>query len=109
MAQLPPMKCLNFKKISKGSLQGFFDVEVSTSFGLLTIRDCRLIRQEGQNPFISPPQKEYQGNDGTRKWTTLIELPKEWKEEILKKALPLVPEEEKSSSVAVHDDSYIPF
>ena len=91
MEQLPPIKCLNFKVLDKGSLRGFFDVEVATSFGPLVIRDCRLIQQDGRKAFISTPQKEYTGNDGTKKWSTLVELPKEWKDEILKKALPLVP------------------
>ncbi len=92
MPKLPPISCSNFKPLSKNSnLKGFFEVEILTGFGPLIFRDFRFIQQDGQKGFVSPPQKTFEAHDGTTKYVSLVELPKEWKEEILKKVLPLIP------------------
>jgi hypothetical protein len=83
MAQLPPIKCNNFKPFTgTGSLKGFAEIEVTTAFGPLLFRDVKLVQQDGKDAFIAPPQKEYQNREGKKVYTALVEFPKEWRDHI---------------------------
>lgn len=64
-----------FRPISNGgSLQGFAEIKV----GPVIIRDVRLVQPQGKPPFASPPQREYVGKDGEKKYQKLVEWPREW-------------------------------
>lgn len=104
MAALPPIKVINYRPFikngsaSSSSLKGFFEVEILTSSGPITFRDFRFIRQDGQTGFITPPQKDYTNKDGEKKYTTLIDLPKSWKDDILAKLLEVLPADHQGPS-----------
>ncbi len=107
-AALPPMSCTHFKALSgSGNLKGFAEIEIKTSFGPLIIRDVRLIQQPGQRAFVAPPQKEWTKSDGTKQYTELIGLPREWKDRILELVLPHYEPKEESSNP--EDTGDIPF
>jgi DNA-binding cell septation regulator SpoVG len=59
------------RRVSRGNLQGFADVAFGT---FLIIRDFRIVRQPGQRPWVSPPTREWQGEDGKRHFAPLVEL-----------------------------------
>ena len=60
---------------AQGSLRAFVAVTLS---GRLTIRDLRLIEQEGQRPWCSMPTKDWTDPQGKRRYRTLIDLPDAW-------------------------------
>ena len=66
------VEVLEIKRLScTGNLKGF----VSVKIGGLTIHSIRVIQQDGQQPWVSLPQQEYQGKDGKKKYAPIIELP----------------------------------
>ena len=56
----------NFKKYPKNTLQGFFDLKL-TSIGL-EVRACCLLEKNGER-WIQLPSKSYTKEDGTQAWT----------------------------------------
>jgi hypothetical protein len=70
----PPGKVYvaNIRRVSKGSLQAFADVQI----GGILVRDFRIVQQVhlGQKAWVSPPQKEWTGDDGKKRYAPIIEL-----------------------------------
>mgnify|MGYP001580366193 CR=1 FL=1 len=64
------IEVLKTKNIEKGSLKGFASVRL----GGVTIHDFRVIQQSGQEAWVSPPQKEFTGQDGKKKYLPIVEL-----------------------------------
>ena len=64
------IEVLKIKNIEKGSLKGFASVQL----GGVTIHDFRVIQQSGQDAWVSPPQKEFTGQDGKKKYAPIVEL-----------------------------------
>lgn len=72
------IEVLKTKNIEKGSLKGFASVRL----GGVTIHDFRVIQQSGQDAWVSPPQKEFTGQDGTKKYAAIVELSDTLKAEV---------------------------
>jgi len=65
--------------IGKGNLKAFVDIVIDD---IISIYGCRVIQQEGQRPWVSMPQIEYQKN-GQKKYFAVIKiLDKKLKEDI---------------------------
>src|SRR6187551_2689810 len=63
----------NIKKFEKGSLQGFFDLEME---GLMRINGCSCFCK-GTSWWISFPSKQYKDDSGETKYQPIIEMPAE--------------------------------
>jgi DNA-binding cell septation regulator SpoVG len=59
------------RHINKGTVRAITDVGLGLS---LTLREFKVIQQPGQRAWVSPPSQEWQGTDGKRRFTPLIEL-----------------------------------
>ena len=65
---------------AQGSLRAFAAVTLA---GKLTIRDCRVIQQEGQAPWVAMPTKSWvDQKDGRTKYRPLVDVPADWAEAI---------------------------
>jgi len=64
------IRVLKIKKIEKGALQAFVDVEI----GQVQIKGFRVVKQPDQSAWVSVPQTEYVKN-GEKRYANLIELP----------------------------------
>ena len=62
--------------VEKGSLRGFCTVVFPDSG--LEFRDVRIIQGNGQEAFVTGPQREYE-KDGQKKYVALVYWPKESK------------------------------
>lgn len=62
-----------------GSLRAFITIKLA---GALEIRKCRLVQQDGQRPYLSPPQEIWTDDGGKRRFHSLVVWPAEWKEAI---------------------------
>ena len=61
----------SIKEISgAGNLRGFATIAIA---GKVRVFDVRVIRQEGQQPWVSMPSRAYE-KDGVRKWAPIVEL-----------------------------------
>jgi DNA-binding cell septation regulator SpoVG len=56
-----------------GNVRAFVDVQL----GGVTIHGCKVVQQEGQRAWLAPPQREWTGDDGKRRWSNVVELSKE--------------------------------
>ena len=74
---MPEIRVLKIKKIEKGALQAFVDVEI----GQVHIKGFRVVKQPGQAAWISLPQAEYVKN-GEKRYANLIELPNDLKRKV---------------------------
>ena len=59
---------------NSGNLRGLFAVQV----GPCEFRKLRLVQQQGQAPFCTPPQESYTDKQGQRRFVTLVKWPAEW-------------------------------
>jgi len=55
---------------SQSSLKAFCSVEL----GSLTINDCKVIQQAGQEPWVAMPSRSYEDSDGNRKYAPVVEI-----------------------------------
>lgn len=60
---------------NRGNLKAFADVRVRLAEGDWTIRDCRVIQQPEQRPYVSLPQREYHDRQGNLCYVTLVNPP----------------------------------
>lgn len=85
----------NFRKLEKGFLLGFFDLEIICSpTQSFVIKGCKLFRKNDKQWF-NAPDREYE-KDGKKAWATYIDFnPPEFKywvqDEILKQLSSSVP------------------
>ncbi len=71
------IRVLKIKKIEKGALQAFVDVEI----GQVQIKGFRVVKQPDQSAWVSVPQTEYVKN-GEKRYANLIELPDDLKRKV---------------------------
>jgi hypothetical protein len=62
----------NVRKLSKGALRGFFDVELPSG---LKFNGCTLIEKADGKRFVGLPSKEFVKADGTKSYTPIVEIP----------------------------------
>jgi hypothetical protein len=62
-----------------GNLRGLFAVQI----GSCEFRKLRLVQQQGQAPFATPPQETYTDKSGQKRFVTLVKWPAEWSKPIL--------------------------
>jgi len=63
------MKIENMRKINKGTLKAFFDVDLVK----VKIKSCKLVQQDGQAAWITGPDEKYEVN-GETKYRKLVEF-----------------------------------
>jgi DNA-binding cell septation regulator SpoVG len=62
----------NARKVTKGSLLGFFDVTLDSG---LKLNSCSLIEKADGKRFVGLPSKEFVKADGTKSYTPVVEIP----------------------------------
>jgi hypothetical protein len=62
---------MNARKLSKGALIGFFDVELPSG---MKLNGCTLLEKDGKR-WIGLPSKEWVKGDGTKSWVPIVEIP----------------------------------
>jgi DNA-binding cell septation regulator SpoVG len=53
------------KRIQRGQLRAFCDVTLSFEHGELTLKGCRVIQKDGQEPWIAFPTNSYEKDGKT--------------------------------------------
>jgi hypothetical protein len=61
----------NARKLSKGALRGFFDVELPSG---LKLNGCTVLEKGGKK-WIGLPSKEWTKADGTKSYVPIVEIP----------------------------------
>jgi hypothetical protein len=61
----------NARKLNKGALRGFFDVELPSG---LKLNSCTLLEKDGKR-WIGLPSREYTKTDGTKAYQPIVEIP----------------------------------
>lgn len=70
------VEVLRLKPVAnRGNLKAFVDVSLSLPEGKWLIRDCRIIQQPEQRPYVSLPQKEYHDRLGNLCYVPLVSPP----------------------------------
>ena len=67
------------REVTKGNLRAFADVRFA---GLVTVKDFRIVRAEGQRPWVSLPVRQWQGPGGEKFYTPLIDISNGLKQQI---------------------------
>lgn len=67
------MKIENMKKVNFGTVKAFFDV----NFDKIIIKGWKLIQQENQRAFVTPPDEKYTDKEGKTKYKKLVDIPDE--------------------------------
>lgn len=62
----------------RGSLRAFVDLRI----GRTLFRSWRVVQQEGQRPWVSPPVESWEDRDGKRHYRRLVEFPDELKRRV---------------------------
>jgi len=63
----------NARKIGKGALIGFFDVQLPSG---IKLNGCTLLsKKDGSGRFIGLPSREWQKPDGSKSWVPIVEIP----------------------------------
>jgi hypothetical protein len=78
----------NARKLNKGALIGFFDVELPSG---LKLNSCTLLsKKDGTGRFIGLPSKEWVKADGTKSYVPIVEIPdREARDKFTAQVLPL--------------------
>jgi hypothetical protein len=61
----------NARKINKGALIGFFDVELPSG---MKLNSCTLLEKDGKR-WIGLPSREWVKADGTKSYVPIVEIP----------------------------------
>ena len=86
--KLPSFEIVGITPVRTGNLLAFADVRIGREPTALIVRKWRIVQQVGQRPFLSAPQESW--NDpatGERRFKTLFEFPKAWRQALTDTAL----------------------
>jgi hypothetical protein len=61
----------NARKLNKGALIGFFDVQLPSG---IKLNSCTLLSKDGKK-WIGLPSKEWAKQDGTKSYVPIVEIP----------------------------------
>jgi hypothetical protein len=75
--------CIKFRPYEKNTLRGFADLRLDSG---LILHECAL-HQRGGEEWVGLPSRSFTGNDGTTKWTPIVEVTKEAKASFQRQAL----------------------
>jgi DNA-binding cell septation regulator SpoVG len=77
----PPSKIriLTIKQAAGGNVRAFVDIQLGTT---VVVHGFRIIQQPGQKPWVSPPQREWTGDDGKRHYAPVVELSGDLKRQV---------------------------
>ena len=79
-APTPTITVEKIKKLNSNTpLKGFASVNIN---GKIKIHDCRIVQQDGQQAWVALPQNSYEGQDGKKKYYSIIEVSDALKEAI---------------------------
>lgn len=53
-----------------GNIKAFCTLRI----GGVTIRECKIVQQPGQNPWLAMPDRQWTGDDGKTRYFHLVEL-----------------------------------
>jgi hypothetical protein len=78
----------NARKLNKGALIGFFDVQLPSG---IKLNGCTLLsKKDGSGRFIGLPSKEFVKSDGTKAYQPVVEIPdREARDKFTSAVLPL--------------------
>jgi DNA-binding cell septation regulator SpoVG len=68
---LAKIRVLSIRDINKGAVRAVADIGLGP---LLIIKEFNIIQQPGQRVWVSLPSREWQGDDGKRRFAPLVEL-----------------------------------
>jgi hypothetical protein len=71
MSDLRGCKVSNFKRMERGALKGFFDLE--SPWGGVILKECCLF-EKGDRRFIGWPSRSYQKQDGSKSYVDIVEF-----------------------------------
>jgi hypothetical protein len=75
----PDIEVVAIKPIAGGgSAKAFVTVRV----GGITIKECKIVQQAGQRPWLAPPDRPWTGSDGKPRYARLVELDKDLHERV---------------------------
>lgn len=73
----PRVEVVELKHLpNAGNLRALADVKV----GPLIVHKCRFIRQDGQKPFLAPPQETWEDAGGKKHYAPLVTFPDFWRD-----------------------------
>jgi DNA-binding cell septation regulator SpoVG len=56
---------VDIKRLERGQLRAFCDVTLSFEHGELTLKGCRVIQKDGQEPWVAFPTNSYEKDGKT--------------------------------------------
>lgn len=68
----------DIKKVNGGKLKGFATVMIDG----IVIHDFRIVQQDQQKAWVSPPQTIWKNDEGETKYKSIVEFSKELKQKI---------------------------
>ncbi len=86
--KLPVFEVVGLVPVRTGNLLAFADVRIGREPTALIVRKWRIVQQPGQVAYLSPPQESW--NDpatGERRFKTLFEFSKAWRQALTDTAL----------------------
>jgi DNA-binding cell septation regulator SpoVG len=93
--RVPAITVAEIRPCERGSLRAFVAVRI----GPLLVRDFRLIQQDGQAAWVSPPQRSWQDSSGATKYQALVDLPAEWRQALQNAVLTAWQEHERAGGL----------
>lgn len=76
---IPLIRCDNLRPVGRGALLALIDVCI----GPLKVLDCRLLCDGDKHPCVSGPQAIWTSDTGERRFKTLLEFPKAYRQAVV--------------------------
>lgn len=61
---------MKITRVQHGSIRAY----VTIRLGGVTIKDAKVIQQDGQKAWVRMPEREWTGDDGKKKYSQVVEL-----------------------------------
>jgi len=78
-AKLPDFVIVALMPVETGNLLAFVSVRIGRQPSAMTVHKWRLVRH-GDRDILTAPQENWQDDDGQRRYKTLFEFPKSWRQ-----------------------------
>jgi len=78
-AKLPDFVVVALTPVETGNLLAFASVRIGRQPSAMTVHKWRLVRH-GDRDILTAPQETWQDDDGQRRYKTLFEFPKSWRQ-----------------------------
>ena len=64
------VRVINWRKLEKGTLRGFFDVELPSG---MVLKECSL-HEKGDSRWVNAPSRKFEGKGGETKYQRLVDF-----------------------------------